>query len=59
MKTKAAVAFKAESPLEILEVDLDGPKDDEVLVEIKATESVILMNTHCPGQILKESSHVF
>ena len=37
MKTKAAVAFKAESPLEILEVDLDGPKDDEVLVEIKAT----------------------
>ncbi len=37
MKTKAAVAFKAESPLEIVEVDLDGPKEDEVLVEIKAT----------------------
>ena len=37
MKTKAAVAFKADSPLEILEVDLNSPKDEEVLVEIKAT----------------------
>ena len=37
MKTKAAVAFKAGVPLEILEIDLDGPQDDEVLVEIKAT----------------------
>src|SRR5947207_4205903 len=37
MKTRAAVAFQAKKPLEIVEVDLDGPKAGEVLVEIKAT----------------------
>ena len=37
MKTKAAVAIAAGKPLEIAEVDLDGPNDGEVLVEIKAT----------------------
>ena len=37
MKTKAAVAWKAGEPLRIEEVDLDGPKAGEVLVEIIAT----------------------
>ena len=37
MKTRAAVAFAAGKPLEIVEVDLDGPKAGEVLVEMKAT----------------------
>ncbi len=37
MKSRAAVAFEAGKPLEIVEVDLDGPKAGEVLVEIKAT----------------------
>ncbi|CAN5529208.1 S-(hydroxymethyl)glutathione dehydrogenase/class III alcohol dehydrogenase [soil metagenome] len=37
MKTRAAVAFEKAKPLEIVEVDLDGPKEGEVLVEIKAT----------------------
>ena len=37
MKTKAAVAYKAGEPLVIEEVDLDGPREGEVLVEIKAT----------------------
>ena len=37
MKTKAAVAFAPNKPLEIVEVDLDGPKAGEVLVEIMAT----------------------
>jgi S-(hydroxymethyl)glutathione dehydrogenase / alcohol dehydrogenase len=37
MKTKAAVAFAAGKPLEIVDVDLEGPKAGEVLVEIKAT----------------------
>ena len=37
MKTRAAVAFEAQKPLEIVEVDLEGPKEGEVLVEIKAT----------------------
>ncbi|GAB5471401.1 MAG: S-(hydroxymethyl)glutathione dehydrogenase/class III alcohol dehydrogenase [Rhodospirillales bacterium] len=37
MKTRAAVAFEAGKPLEITEVDLEGPKAGEVLVEIMAT----------------------
>jgi S-(hydroxymethyl)glutathione dehydrogenase/alcohol dehydrogenase len=37
MKTRAAVAFEAGQPLELVEVDLEGPKAGEVLVEIKAT----------------------
>tara|TARA_B110000444_G_C18770951_1_gene562487 strand:+ start:204 stop:1310 length:1107 start_codon:yes stop_codon:yes gene_type:complete len=37
MKTRAAVAFEAGRPLEIVEVDLEGPKAGEVLVEIMAT----------------------
>ncbi|HEV7344484.1 MAG TPA: S-(hydroxymethyl)glutathione dehydrogenase/class III alcohol dehydrogenase [Devosia sp.] len=37
MKTRAAVAFQSGKPLEIVEVDLDGPKAGEVMVEIKAT----------------------
>jgi len=37
MKSQAAVAFKAGQPLEIHEVDLEGPRAGEVLVEIKAT----------------------
>ena len=37
MKTRAAVALEKAKPLEIMEVDLEGPKAGEVLVEIKAT----------------------
>ena len=37
MKTKAAVAWKAGAPLTIEEVELEGPRAGEVLVEIKAT----------------------
>ncbi len=37
MKTLAAVAFEAGKPLEVVEVDLEGPKWGEVLIEIKAT----------------------
>ena len=37
MKTRAAVAVEAGKPLEIMEVDLDGPRAGEVLVEIMAT----------------------
>jgi S-(hydroxymethyl)glutathione dehydrogenase/alcohol dehydrogenase len=37
MKTKAAIAWKAGEPLTIEDVELDGPKAGEVLVEIKAT----------------------
>lgn len=37
MKVKAAVAHKAKAPLTIEMVDLEGPRDNEVLIEIKAT----------------------
>jgi S-(hydroxymethyl)glutathione dehydrogenase / alcohol dehydrogenase len=37
MKTRAAVAFEAGKPLEIVEVDLQGPQAGEVLIELKAT----------------------
>ena len=37
MQTRAAVAHKAGEPLTIETVDLAGPKDGEVMVEIKAT----------------------
>ncbi len=37
MRTKAAVAVAAGKPLEIMDVNLDGPRAGEVLVELKAT----------------------
>ena len=37
MRTRAAVATAAGKPLEVMEVNLDGPRAGEVLVEIKAT----------------------
>lgn len=37
MKSRAAIAVKAGKPLLVDEVDLDGPREGEVLVEIKAT----------------------
>ena len=37
MKTKAAVAWEANKPLTIEEVDLEGPRAGEVLVEVMAT----------------------
>lgn len=37
MKTRAAIAWEPNRPLEIEEVDLDGPKDGEVLIRIVTT----------------------
>jgi S-(hydroxymethyl)glutathione dehydrogenase/alcohol dehydrogenase len=37
MRTRAAVAWEAGKPLEVTEVELEGPKEGEVMVEIKAT----------------------
>ena len=38
MKTRAAVAFEAKQPLEIVELDLEGPKAGEVLVEMMVAD---------------------
>ena len=32
MKTRAAVALEAGKPLEVMEVNLEGPKEGEVLI---------------------------
>src|SRR6187401_3767361 len=37
MKTRTAVALDKGKPLQVIDVDLDGPKAGEVLVEVKAT----------------------
>ncbi len=37
MDVRAAIATKAGAPLEVTTVQLEGPRDGEVLVEIKAT----------------------
>ena len=37
MKTRAAVAWEAGKPLEILEINLEGPRDGEVLIRNVAT----------------------
>ena len=37
MKSRAAVAFSAGQPLEVTEVDVQGPKDGEVMVRMVAT----------------------
>jgi S-(hydroxymethyl)glutathione dehydrogenase/alcohol dehydrogenase len=37
MKVRAAVAYQAKAPLTLEMIDLEGPKEGEVLVEVKAT----------------------
>ena len=37
MKTRAAVAWEAGKPLEVTEVDLEGPKEGEILIRNVAT----------------------
>ncbi|MGQ0611375.1 MAG: S-(hydroxymethyl)glutathione dehydrogenase/class III alcohol dehydrogenase [Paracoccaceae bacterium] len=37
MRTRAAVAVAAGKPLQVMEVNLDDPREGEVLIEIKAT----------------------
>ncbi len=37
MRTRAAVAMAAGQPLQVMDVNLEGPRAGEVLVEIKAT----------------------
>ena len=59
MRTRAAVAVEAGKPLEIMEVNLDGPRKGEVLVEIKATGRATRMNSPGPATIPKGYSRPF
>ena len=47
MKTRAAVAFEAKRPLEIVELDLEGPKEGEVLVRQCGTHIAPGENVGC------------
>ena len=40
MKTRAAVAFEAKKPLEIVEVDLEGPKAGDELAAVHCVSFV-------------------
>jgi len=55
MKTRAAVAFEAKKPLEIVEVDLEGPKAGEVLVEIRRPGFATPTPTRLTASTAKES----
>ena len=55
MKTRAAVAFEKGKPLQITEVDLDGPKAGEVLVEVRPPESATPTSSRCPAPTPKGS----
>lgn len=59
MRTRAAVALEAGKPLEIMEVNLDGPKAGEVMIEIKATGFAIPMNSPARARIPKGCFRVF
>jgi S-(hydroxymethyl)glutathione dehydrogenase / alcohol dehydrogenase len=37
MRTRAAVAFKPQQPLQVVDLEIEHPREGEVLVEIKAT----------------------
>ena len=58
MKTRAAVAFEAKKPLEIVEVDLEGPRHGEVLVEAR-TPSLLMGRARValpPGAFLQATA---
>ena len=59
MKTRAAVAVEAGKPLEIMDVDLEGPRSGEVLVEIKATGICHTDEFTLFGMILKDFSQQY
>jgi hypothetical protein len=56
MDVHAAVAVAAGKPLELTTVQLDGPREGEVLVEIKLLASATPMNSRSPAPIPKDCS---
>jgi Zn-dependent alcohol dehydrogenase len=56
MKTRAAVALEKGKPLTVTDVELDGPKASEVLVEVKPRAFVTPTSSRCPGRIRRAYS---
>ncbi len=60
IKSRAAVAFEAKKPLEIVEVDVAMPKAGEVLLRVVASGVCHTATpTPCLARIRKASSHPF
>ncbi len=55
MKTRAAVAVAAGRPLEVAKVDLEGPREGEIMVEMKATGACPPTRSPCRAPIRKAS----
>jgi len=49
MKAKAAVAWAPAQPLSIEEIDVEGPKEGEVLLKVVASGVCHTMPSPCPG----------
>ena len=54
MDVRAAVAIAAGKALEISTIQLEGPREGEVLVEIKATGVCPPTSSRCPAPIPKD-----
>ena len=56
MKSRAAVAFAAGEPLQIVEIDVEPPRAGEVLIRITHTASAIPTHSLSAATIRKEFS---
>ena len=59
MKTRVAIAWEPNQPLEIEEIDLEGPKEGEVLVRIVTTSLCHTDVLRCLAKTLRDFSPVF
>ena len=57
MKTRAAVAFEAKKPLEIVELDLEGPKAGEVWLKSRQPAFATRMPTRSTASTAKACFH--
>ncbi len=58
MKTRAAVAVGAGKPLEIMEVDLEGPREGEVLVMEVEDRHAVLINDSVGRDLKALAAHL-
>ena len=60
MKTRAAVAYAAGKPLEVATVELDGPRDGEVLGTLPSDliPDLLRVDERCGAYVAEESGHL-